>query len=247
MRLSFSRFMRYKTCPLWYYFEMTLPVEEPPSAELLLGKLIHTYFHSLLKFEEEKTPEAVWNEIESSGELMSFENMKKDFSSFDELRDYYRSLRGKIILFGSRENYIKKIENIMDNARKISHTYRHRGYRNEVWLSESYGDLEIVGIIDLLGDGEFVELKTGGKNDNHIEQLKFYSMLYYLNRYIAPKGYLVYLSTGEIEEYRFSVRELENMFEDVKKVGRKIRNNIFPARKGSHCNYCPYRGICEYR
>ncbi len=245
MKLSYSSYMRYKTCPLWFRLEREYPLRGPMFAELLIGQRMHRYFYDILHFREfNMAPEEIWNEIKGNRRLMHRSDFCQEFEDFQEMQSYYASLKNTLVLSMDEEEYVRKIERIIEVASQNAHRFRGKRYRNEVWLQSRVGNGEIYGIIDLLSQDDVVELKTG-RIEGYDLQLEFYSLLFYLKYYRVPRSTIFSLYTGEMKNVRFSSNWLEKLYNEIKENMKNMEKGVFTPRRGEWCRYCPYRSLCE--
>ncbi len=248
MRLSYSAYSTYKTCPLRFKLEREYPLRGPEFADLLIGKYMHSYFYdSLGIFAERKEPQEIWDEIKQGKTLLDAREMPEEFEDLKEMMDYYRSLSHTLVLSFPEEWYVGKIERILNVIHKVSPEFQNGNYQKEVVLADRCCGVELFGIVDMLGDHEIVEIKTGRLSENYNMQIKFYSLLFYLKRYVAPRATLLSLYDGESKNFKFSVKELEKLRMDAINATKRMKGGIFTPRIGEHCKYCPYHFFCEKR
>ncbi len=245
MKLSYSSYSIYRTCPLRYRLEREYPLRGPEFAELRIGKYMHDYFYRVLEFEDvENDAERIWEEMKCNRRILHHDELVQEFEDFEDMQSYYSSLNDALILGMSEEGYIKKIERIITTIPRMASRFRGRKYRKEAYLHNEMDGVRLFGFVDLLGEDDIVELKTG-RIDGYELQLKFYSLLFYLRKYMVPRSVIVSLYTGEIQEMKFTVKSLEDLYSEIMKEVERLRRGIFTPRRGEWCRYCPYRSLCE--
>jgi len=245
MRLSYSSYATYATCPLRYHLEREYPLRGPEYADLLIGRYMHRFFYNLMDFwDVEKNANEIWKEIKSGRKLIYSDELCSEFEDIRDMQSYYSSLKNTLILSNSEERYLDKIRRIMEISSKLSWKLRGKDYRKEVRMYSKVGDVQVFGIADLMGKDEILELKTGKINGYEL-QIAFYSLIFYLNNYILPRAKLVSLYTGELREIKLSVKLIENLYSEINKTASRIKKGIFTPRRGDWCIYCPYRSVCS--
>ncbi|ADD09118.1 PD-(D/E)XK nuclease family protein [Candidatus Aciduliprofundum boonei] len=247
MKLSYSAYMSYKTCPRKYYYERVYPIPQLRYADSEVGNYLHNYFYSVLNGENESVDaDKIWEKIKGESILISAKEIKDDFQDFDDMVAYYSSLSDKIILWRDEKDYVNKIKMGIENSIKIAKALNLKSFNVEKWMNAKIDDLLIYGRFDIISENDIFELKTGGEREDYYLQLAFYALIFYLKNYIIPRGRLVYLQNGKIIDVKFNFNVLNEIMEDVIKVGKGIKNEDFPANKGENCRFCPYKFICDY-
>ncbi len=240
--ISFSTYDTYKNCPLLLYYEKNYPLKAN-YAEMEIGKFLHKYFYRMLMKEEMNiTPEEAWKNIKRGRRIIY--NFEPDSETIEELVEEYKSLGNHIILRRNESEYVKRIEKEMENSKYMANEIKDfLGF--EKHISEKYGEIIFHGYIDILFENLIGELKTGFENERDKEQLKFYSLLFYLKNYRIINGWVIYLLNKEIKNYEFKIGEIENLLNDAVQVAENIKSGYFEGKRGDICNYCPYRDVCE--
>ena len=243
--LSFSAYDTYKTCPLLYRFQKEYPLRAN-YAEFEVGKFLHRYFYrSLMNRKMEITPEEAWENIK--GDKRIIQDFDVETTTPDELMEEYRALGNHIIMRRDEKFYIDRIEVEMKNSAILVDKIHAKSMDFEKKIMEKYDEnIGFLGYIDILFNEKIGEVKTGFGSDRDKEQLKFYSLLFYLKNYRIMEGSLIYLLTGEMRDSKFKVEEIEKLLEDAVNVANEINNENFPPKPGDACNYCPYKNICEF-
>lgn len=241
--LSFSSYDSYKKCPLKFYYEKNYPLKAN-YAEMEIGKFMHRYFYRLLmNGKMEITPEDAWKNIKKGRRIIY--NFEPEAETIEELSEEYKSLGNHIILRRSEEEYIRRIEEEIENSEYMVNEIKYNPKEFEKHISEKYGEVIFHGYIDILFENLIGELKTGFENERDKEQLKFYSLLLYLRDYKIEDGFVIYLLNKDIKNYEFKIGEIEKLLDDAIHVAKNIENGYFKGKKSEICNYCPYRDFCE--
>ena len=241
--LSFSTYSAYRDCPLMLYYRKNYPLKAN-YAELEIGKFMHRYFYRLLGHNGiEISADEAWRNIKMGKRIVR--EFEPEASTVEELAEEYSALGNHIILRRDEDEYIKRIESEMENSKYIVEEIKTQPINFEKHVSERYGDITFHGYIDILFEELIGEIKTGFESDKDREQVKFYSLILYLKNYRVINGRVYYLLSGNKKDYKFKVGELENLLEDAVNVANNIKNGNFEGNKGSVCNYCPYRDVCE--
>ena len=97
----------------------------------------------------------------------------------------------------------------------------------------------IKGRVDLLKDGEIIEIKTSRAGfkipyEHHIEQLQIY-----MNLLKANEGRLLYITPDRIVEFKFVRRKIDM---------KQVLNDYFKSdgpRYEWECKYCPFSQFCN--
>gem|GEM_PF-6339182 len=229
-----------------FLYERDYPLQGPVYADLLVGNFLHNYFYSILRGEiEEQDADWVWEKIKENYEIFPGRDIRREFGSIEELVEYYSSLEEKIILWREEKDYIIKLRTGMDNAKNIAQQLNMEKFSTEKWIRTEIDGVILYGRVDILGDDEIIDIKTGNEWMGDEIQMGFYSLIYYLKNYRIPRARLLYLLSGKIKSVKMDRESLESLLSDVLDAGNKIRDNYFPSIEGEHCNFCPYRSICE--
>ncbi len=200
-----------------------------PTADAEIGKELHKIFYGFLSGEK-NLPEnsELWKKVKEGRNLINSFEMRKDFSSPEELKLYYDSLKNHLILWKSEDEYLKKIEKGLKNSEEIAKSMRGANYESEKWMTCTIDNKILLrGRIDLASEDEIVDLKTGKESPWDREQMLFYSLLLYQQNGIIPKAKVIYIENGKMEEMKFTLDELMEFKQEVMDVVKGILNKDF--------------------
>ncbi len=184
--------------------------------------------------------------MKSTYKMIHQDELREDFDSLEYLMDYYSSLQNSMVMWRSEKEYIEKIRKGLNNARELAENLKIEDFETERWMNAKIDHVDIYGRFDIMMDGEIIDIKTGGEWESDITQMEFYALIYYLNKYIIPRGRLIYLLSGKIKPIKFNLKSLESLLTDILNVGEKIEKREFPPNMGDHCKLCPYRVVCRF-
>jgi DNA helicase-2/ATP-dependent DNA helicase PcrA len=236
---SFSQLNSFKTCPLQYKYKYILKIPTTPSAAESFGTTIH---QTLQKFYSEFLKNKKMNEKDL------FIIYKKTWIPIG-----YSSL--------THQNRMKKEgEKMLVNFYKKFHTSDLEiiGLEKLFKIKVAY-DIFLTGKIDRidsLGGNkiEIIDYKTG-KRPNECELKKNIQLTIYA--LAASDKNLFNKKLENINLTFYYLQELEKISlkrngEDLAKTKKEIiqmvaeiRKNEFPANPGKHCDFCPFKIICE--
>ena len=254
MKISFSAYRSFKECPRKYWYDKKIReiagnIRGPYYADAEIGNVMHSAFYERMRDSSALfDPEEIWNGVVGDREMFDGRGTP-EFSSLEEYAEYLRSMDGKLLLWSDEKKYLEKISKLIDGVYRLVGLLESDGFETEKWFSYNLNSIRLYGKLDLVRPGEIIDLKTGKRNPNDEEQMKFYSLLYYKKHNIVPRARLIYLmepvSENNPEELKFEEKDLESLEKDVISVVNEIREGVDEAHKGDHCRYCPYRNICR--
>lgn len=243
MRISFSSFDTYKTCPLKYKFANVDGVKEPKSANQVFGSLLHTVLEYIHKpgFTSPTLDEA-----------MEFYAQHFDASVFqNEMEERGAFAQGVEII----QKYYAKNKpgetNVVDLESRFA---------VELDDPKNPGVKHIIsGIIDRIDKTpsgyEIIDYKTARKMpaqqiiDDNV-QLSIYTRAL-LKRYPNEKNNLhniivslYFLRHGTKLSSKRSAEQLKEVDEAFLEVIRDIENKKFDPQVGPLCDYCGYQKLC---
>ncbi len=159
---------------------------------------------------------------------------------------YYARTRAITI---SPSNALKLLGNSIHRA--IQSVLEKKGYTTEYQVSVKFGDIRLVGTIDVydLENNIPLEIKTTSKPPeepypNHVMQLQTY-----INLLRADYGYLIYISRNNGKVKVFKLRRdkkiLRKAIERARTLSQALRSHQPPApEKSPLCYYCDFKFYC---
>jgi DNA helicase-2/ATP-dependent DNA helicase PcrA len=263
-QFSFTQLAAFQTCPLQYKFAHILHVPVLGRWTFSFGKTMHNtlqrYFTAWMErtgkrqvglFEEES------KQLEQNGAEWSSKNLpvsveellelyqacwQDDWYPNDRVREQYRQ-KGK-------DQLIRYVESFLEQS--PSPLALEQGYTYKI------GDVILKGRMDRIDayeDGvEIIDYKTGTpKIDKTLErsdkeQLWLYQLAAEDVLKLNPKKLtFVYLEDGSRVSFLGDEKDLRQFKTDVVDRAQRIRQSVFDATPGYHCQFCDFANICEYR
>jgi len=236
---SFSQLNSYKTCPLQYKYQYVLKIPTTSTAAESFGSAIHKtlqdfYSKFLLnkKIGKKRLLELYkqdWIPVGYSSKAHE-ERMKKEGEKI--LKNYFDK-------FHSRDLKIIGLEKLF-----------------KIKIAD---DIFLTGKIDRIdqfnkNEIEIIDYKTG-KKPNEKELVKSLQLTIYalasqdknfLNKKLSEINLtFYYLSSPEKITLKKTEEDLTETKDKIINMIEEIRQNIFPANPGMHCDFCPFKIICE--
>ncbi|GAB4219011.1 MAG: hypothetical protein Fur009_2970 [Candidatus Microgenomates bacterium] len=234
---SYTQLEIYERCPLQYKYSFVLNLPTPKTAALNFGEIIHQTlqeFYQLFKINKDIDEKKLLELYKKNWQPVGFLSKKHEKTYFEN---------GKKILI----NYLKKYHQKNLNILHLEMPFKIKILDNTFIRGK-------IDRIDKLADGKFeiIDYKTGKKPDekelSKDPQLSIYALVLQnifnksLDNFVLSYFYL------ENEE-KISLQKNENEIEKVKnkiieKI-EKIKTNDFTPNPGIHCDFCPFKIICE--
>ncbi|OGC05380.1 hypothetical protein A2230_02655 [candidate division WOR-1 bacterium RIFOXYA2_FULL_36_21] len=245
LHLSFYLIDDYLTCPLKYKYVHILNVPLLPSHTIMYGSALHkavqSYFSARIKnikFVEKDLIDAFKNNWSSEG-FISREHEERRF-----------------------EVGIKSLKKFYKEAEKSTLTPKFV----EKEFKFKRGNVQIAGRFDLvltdnrqqttddrliIVDFKSTEVKdqeSADKKAKNSMQLAIYSMAWQeMFGKIPDLLQLHFLDSGHVGSTKKELKELDKIWDKIKKVEDGIRSSSFHATPGAiQCGYCPYSEICNF-
>ena len=233
-RLSATAIETYDMCPLRFKLEREWRIPRDAPAAMQYGAAMHrvlkTYYDAV-RMERPIT----------ENELIQ---LFRDDLSRAGLQDRYQ-----------QELYEKQgIEQLQEFVRQSQSGSTAEVLHTEEWFEVTVGDTTVAGRIDRMDrrtDGRIIvtDYKTGKprsqENADESLQLSVYALAA-REKWGYDVDALVFYNLAENAPVatRRSDTDLTEARLKVEEVARKIAAGIFPANKGFHCHFCPYRNLC---
>lgn len=237
--LSFSQIDTYKTCPLQYKYQYVLKIPTPPSHAASFGETVHK---TLQKFYMEvltdrKTGEKRLVEL--------FHSLWIPLGYQDKNHEQTRKKAGEEMLV----LFFKTFHN--PHARIIA--------LEKPFKIKIDKDTSVTGKIDRVdakpgGDIEIIDYKTGKKPEEkklkNSLQLSIYALAAEDKNLFDKKPEqtnltFYYLDTMESFSMKKTSEDIHTVKEQIIETADNIRSGNLEPDVGIHCNYCPFRMICE--
>jgi len=238
-RLSFSQIDTFLTCPLKYKYNYVLDIPVPRSATLIFGEIIHTTLQNF--YNEFKT-----NKIIGVKKLL--EIYKKSWIPIGYSSDLHQTKSFKEGV-GILKKYFNKFHNKGINILDVEKRFKIKINKN----------IYISGIIDrvdhLANDGiEIIDYKTGKKpNGKYLKndlQISIYFLAAIYDETLNKNPENINLTYYFLQDQcRLSFQKKPQDIQKIKAriidIVKSIKTSEFLPKKGNHCNFCPYKMICE--
>jgi len=131
------------------------------------------------------------------------------------------------------------------------------GVFTEIFLDNN--DYGLIGFVDLLsiynGNCVITDFKTGSFKDSHIDQMKFYSMLWYIDQLYNPRKeiaknfVLMYLDNELVFEGPSEAENLQLLSKIINKIGIIKKDfesgNVLARYDEEFCGFCQVRQLCS--
>ncbi|MCS7092968.1 MAG: ATP-dependent helicase [Patescibacteria group bacterium] len=227
----------YERCPLQYKYTYVLQLPTPKSASLNFGEIIHKTlfdFYSLFKKERNVGEKEMLALYQKNWQPVGFLSKKHE-------SDYFK--RGKQMLI----DYLKK-----HHHKDINISYLEMNFK--IKFESQFivrGKIDRVDIFDQKKI-EVIDYKTGKKPEDDKLEKDFQLAIYGLAlKELLKKDYsqillsYLFLETQEKVSLSINSSELELLKKNVVEKIRKIITRDFTPKPGFHCDFCPFRIICE--
>jgi len=244
LSLSASRLEAYRRCGRSYYlqYQLRLPAEEPPCPApdlgyepVLLGDLVHRVLEAYHR--EGWRPER-------AGELLAREARGLGLDR-EEQRECLAAAEGIL------QKYLAgPLARLQPDPDHLERSF-------SIFLEGDGLVVELAGIIDRIdrdreGRWLVVDYKTNRRItpaqwEEYCRQLRLYALAFrelYPERGI-PRLYIYHLTEGKLLPVEGQPYQLEAAKKTVLETAAAIRAGLFPARPGTHCQWCGYGKYCS--
>jgi len=237
--LSYSQLNSYKICPLQYKYLYVLKIPTLPTASASFGTTIH------------KTLQDFYSEF--------IKNKKVNINRLIEI--YKKTWIPVGYSSKAHEDRMKKegekmLKNYFDKFHSLDLKIIGLEKLFKIKITE---DIYLTGKIDRIdtinkNEVEIIDYKTGKKpSDRELTkslQLTIYTLASHDKNLFNKKLEDInltfyYLQTPEKITLKKTEEELIDTKDRIIDMVGEIRQNIFPANPGIHCDFCPYKIICE--
>jgi len=233
LNLSASSIETYQQCPLKYRLSNIDKIPQVSSKpQLTFGNIIHRVLEQFHRPDSEKSKERLSKLLDTNWESHGFdyETQEIDFKRQGEelLTNYYNYLTNHPVEVIERElPFSFEIANIVINGKIDRIDKSDQGY-------------------------SVIDYKTSKKatKANKNMQLAIYSMYLLQEKQQEfgglPKSAALYFLREDkepIRKHTFNTAELSETRENILKVGKNIREQIFTPCKGFHCDWCDYKTL----
>ncbi len=238
-QFSFSQLNSFKTCPLQYKYQYILKIPTTPSAAESFGTAIH---QALQKFYAEFLKN---KKINQKDLLAIFEKTWIPVGYASSTHQIRMKNEGKKMLI----NFYKKLHSPDLKIIALEKLFKIK-ISNDIFLT---GKIDRIDKVNKYGV-EIIDYKTGKKpNEREITknlQLTIYAMAAIdknlFNKKLADINLtFYYLQPMEKITLKKNEEDLIKTKEEIINMVEEIRKNEFPADPGKHCDFCPYKIICE--
>ena len=236
---SFSQLNSFKTCPLQYKYQYILKIPTIPTAAESFGISIH---QTLQKFYIEFLTN---KKINKKNLLNIFQKnwVPIGYSSLGHQKRMIKEGEKMLINFYDKFHF-RKLEIVgLEKLFKIK-------IDEDIYLT---GKIDRVDRINKSGV-EIIDYKTGKKPDEReltkSLQLTIYTLAAHdknlFNKKLTDISLtFYYLQAPEKITLKKNEGDLIKTKEEIINMVAEIRQNIFPANPGMHCDFCPFKIICE--
>lgn len=238
-KFSFSQLNSFKTCPLQYKYQHIFKIPTIPSAAESFGITIH---QTLQKFYTEFLKN---KKINQKNLLTIYERTWVPIGYVSLTHQIRMKEEGKKMLV----NFYKKFHS--SNLKIIA--------LERLFKIKITSDIFLTGKIDRIdsinkNEIEIIDYKTG-KKPNERELFKSFQLTIYAlaandknlfnKKLVNINLTFYYLQTPEKISLKRNEEDLIKTKEEIINMVDKIRKNEFPANPGKHCDFCPFKIICE--
>lgn len=236
---SYSQIDNYLLCPLKYKYQFILKIPYAPHFSASFGTTIHTALEQFYK--EFK----VNNKLGKARLIGLYEHFWIPIGYSSQNHEEKVKKEGKKLLNLYFKNFHDPKNKIIDIERSF-----------KIKIDK---DIFITGKIDRVdqrsnGEIEIVDYKTGKKPDERELrknlQLSIYLLAatsggFYSHRIEDVTLSFLYLKDQQKVSFQKTIEDIEGTKDKVKETVAKIRAGRFEPHVGIHCNFCPFKMICE--
>ena len=262
VKFSFSQLKAYESCPWQYRFAYILKVPVSGKYFFSFGKTIHSALNKIfvqLIYRQAAAQGDLFVTEKSSapkplGQLVSFKEIEAFYTN-NWIDDWYLDEKHK-------QQYFKKGKEMMQDFYKsakdkvFSPVFLEKGFNARIVDKGSGRSFTISGAMDRVdgvdGGYEIIDYKTGGAKDKLQTDDKDQLLIYQLagsQVFAKPVKKLTFLFLEGCLEQSFlgAEKDLAKIQEKIIAVVREIERGEFKATPGVVCQFCDFRGICEFR
>ncbi len=234
---SYTQLEIYERCPLQYKYSFVLNLPTPKTASLNFGEIIHQTlenFYQLFKTNKSVSEKEMLDIYKKNWQPIGFLSKKHE--------EKYFQIGKKILI-----NYLKKYHHKDLNVLSLEMSFKIKIIDN-VFIRGK------IDRIDKLPDGrlEIIDYKTGKKPDekelNKDPQLSIYALALKNIYKKTPDKFLLsyfYLEHDEKISFQKNEEDIEKIRKDIIEKIEKIKLKDFTPNPGLHCDFCPFKIICE--
>jgi len=228
--ISYSAFSKFEECARrWWFDYVRYPQEKVDIPAFVMGNAYHSAMAAMYKGEPVEECENIYLRELTKGipvGLKNSENLRL------AIRYYYSNIYPE---------YRSKVESV----------------ESEKTINLPDLDIPFMYKMDLVTvDGFLIDHKTvGGRapSINFNDQLNLYSVAHMVSNGRLPRATQLHLAykgnhKGDAVEVKSTVPVLSEVLSTLSRLRamvRMVKGNSFPARRGRHCNYCPYKNECD--
>ncbi|MDP3093526.1 MAG: UvrD-helicase domain-containing protein [bacterium] len=239
-RFSFTQLIAFDKCPLQYKFAHILKIPVRGKAMFSFGKTMHNTLHSFaLAF--------------ASGNKPGFKELLAIYEK-EWLDEWYESPEQKKDYFESGKKTLKSFyEELMETKPKILLVSGKPALEQDFNLK--IGSHTLIGKIDRIDDldggVEIIDYKTGSAKEKlrpeDKKQLLIYQMAAEEVLGLKPKKLTYYyLDEGKSVSFLGGKEDIKKEKEKIVKEIKEIQKSDFKPTPGWQCQWCDFKGICEY-
>jgi len=233
LNLSASSIETYKQCPLKYRLSNIDKIPQVSSKpQLTFGNIIHRVLEQFHQPNTEQTQERIFNLLDNNWESLGFDydTQEADFKrqGVELLTNYYDYLTKYPVNVIEREFQISfEIDDIVING-KIDRIDKSENGYNVIDYKTSKNATKAEKSIQLA----IYSLYLRQEKQQEFGGIPKSAALYFLREYEEP-----------LRTHNFNSAELDDVQENILKVGKNIRNQEFTPCKGFHCDWCDYKNL----
>ncbi len=238
-RFSFTQLIAFDKCPLQYKFAHILKIPVKARPMFSFGKTMHNTLFEFMR--------------ESLGKKLSFNHLIKIYQK-EWLDDWYESKTQKQAYFEQGKKSLKKFyENFIKTKPQLLLISGQPAL--EQGFSIKIGGHTLIGKIDRLdqvpGGAELIDYKTGSAKEKlrseDKKQLLIYQMAAKEALGVNPKKLTYYyLDEGKSISFLGSDKDIKEEKERIIEEIGQIKKSDFKATPGWQCDWCDFKGICEF-
>ena len=251
-KFSFSQTETYATCPLQYKFSYILKIPTPGKPVFTYGRVMHGILRDFL-FTLMKGDTAQQGLFGAGEKAVKKPDQKRLMEIFENRweNDGYDNKE-------QREGYKKKGR---ESLKMFYQSLEENGWPEPLYLEKSFavrlGDYMFRGIIDRvdrLADGtvRILDYKTGSAKEKLSFDEKKQLILYKIaveslfNHKVSELAYY-YLDNGTAVSFSAKEKDVLKFEEITFSLIEGIRSCDFTPKPGFACDWCDFKGICEFR
>jgi len=238
-RLSFSHLDTYQTCPLRYFYRYQLSLPSQTNSSASFGQTIHNTLQLFYKNYLED------NHVDLNNLLEIYQNNWIPVGYNSQAHQNRVQTEGKKIL----KDYLAKFHPPKNKIIGLEQSFKLK-INQQLYVSGKIDRIDS----DTKGSLEIIDYKTGKQpSSKDLEkdlQLSVYALAatdkLFLNKKLSQVTFsYIYLQNNEKVSLKKTDTDVASIKKTLIETAKEINQQKYPPQPGRHCDYCPFKMVCD--